>query len=69
MENIFTYIGYFFVSIGAVFLFLGALGIFRMLALLVWSMRWSPCCPIVLLLEEQDTRPNDGHVRSRANNR
>lgn len=30
MEMILNYIGYFFISVGAVFLFLGALGIFRM---------------------------------------
>lgn len=30
METIFTYLGYFFISVGAVFLFLGALGIIRM---------------------------------------
>ncbi len=30
METIFTYLGYFFVSVGALFLFLGALGIIRM---------------------------------------
>ena len=30
MEIIFTYIGYFFTAVGAIFLFLGALGIYRM---------------------------------------
>jgi len=30
METVFNYLGYFFVSVGAIFLFLGALGIFRM---------------------------------------
>ncbi len=30
MGNILSYLGYFFVSLGAIFLFLGALGIFRM---------------------------------------
>lgn len=30
METVLLYLGYFFVSVGAVFLFLGALGIYRM---------------------------------------
>jgi len=30
MEAILTYIGYFFVTLGAIFLFLGSLGIYRM---------------------------------------